>query len=168
MSTPDPQQNVDAIRKILFGQEQQQLEQKIEALKHQLEQLDSRHGEQVQQHLGFFATVNETHQNLQNTFDDKLTQMGQLLTDHHTVSLQKLAQDTGSQAEGFTQTLQTLHADMDSKLSQYAAQTNAYHEQLNASLEQAYARIKQLEDNEAAMKRALAEPFSAIAQYFKH
>jgi chromosome segregation ATPase len=159
MSNNDPQQNVDAIRKILFGQEQQQLEQKIAALTMQLEQLHSQIKAQASEHTALTGHLHQTKQDLGASMTSQVSQLQQ--------GIQSLSKESHGKSDSIHKALVTMHADMDAKLSTFAQQSNAYSQQLSQALEQSQIRIKQLEDNEQALKQALAQPYAALSQFFK-
>jgi chromosome segregation ATPase len=148
MSTTDPQQNVDAIRKILFGQEQQQIEQKISQLNEQLTELQSKLQTQGQDHLSLTSAMNQARQDLES-------------------SAAQLDEQQTSRLDTMEQALQSLHVDMNSKLASYATQTNEQIKQLSAALDQAQGRIKQLEGKELAMRNTMSQSFSQLASFFK-
>jgi chromosome segregation ATPase len=159
MSNTDPQQNVDAIRKILFGQEQQQLEQKIEALTMQLEQLHAQVKAQAGEHTALTGHLHQAKQDLGASMTSQVSQLQQ--------GIQSLSKESHGKSDSIHKALVTMHADMDAKLSTFAQQSNAYSQQLSQALEQSQIRIKQLEDNEQALKQALAQPYAALSHFFK-
>lgn len=167
MSNADSQQNVDAIRKILFGHEQQQLEQKIEALTTQLSQLSSKQNAQGQDHQALVGTMNQARLALASSIETQVGLVQKGIAEQHQQILVKVSQDSTSKLEGVQKSLQSLHADMDAKLASYATQTNNNVQRLSTALEQANARIKQLEDNERGLKQALAQAFGALSAQLK-
>lgn len=157
MSTTESQQNVDAIRKILFGQEQQQLEQKIDELRQLLGQLQIVQHTQRKEQETLTATLGQTAQELHVRIETQISNLNASLTGIHKAGIASVQQNSNAQAEQFQKALHVLHADTTSKLTDFGKQTGSQTHELKTSLEQATARIAKLEASEQAFKKVLAK-----------
>jgi predicted nucleic acid-binding Zn-ribbon protein len=125
----------------------------------QLEQLHSQIKAQASEHTALTGHLHQTKQDLGASMTSQVSQLQQ--------GIQSLSKESHGKSDSIHKALVTMHADMDAKLSTFAQQSNAYSQQLSQALEQSQIRIKQLEDNEQALKQALAQPYAALSHFFK-
>jgi chromosome segregation ATPase len=162
MTTPNPEQNVEAIRQILFGQEQRALEQKIQALADGLAQAN----QQLAQTKSGLEQSNINHQALvqssQASLDSFVQSTFQSLNNSHggmTGEMQQLR-------EQFNQTIDALKqqlAEQQGQISEQRTQLAEQRTQLVAQsqlLAKAIDSLNFLHHKEHSLKEVLINHFN--------